>query len=160
MWPRSFAARRLQPLHVSAVEFVIARYDADLGLVVAQLGVLADLCGDKPGVVLDGVCQQVALLSSGFIDGRLNVAKQRTDMAGSSVARQGGLDGAAALVAQHDDQPRAEGFDGEFDAAQPAWSSITFPALRTTKTLPMFWSKINSGDVRESAQVTTIANGC
>src|SRR5947199_7149965 len=41
-----------------------------------------------------------------------------------------------------------------------AWSSIRLPAVRTTKRSPRFWSKTNSGPVRESAHATMMAKGC
>src|SRR5438445_12841762 len=40
-----------------------------------------------------------------------------------------------------------------------AWSSTKLPAVRTTQRSPRFWSKTNSGAVRESAHPTMMANG-
>src|SRR5260370_35243898 len=34
-----------------------------------------------------------------------------------------------------------------------AWSSTKLPAVRTTKRSPRFWSKTNSGAVRESSKL-------
>ena len=58
---------------------------------------------------------------------------------------QGGLDGAAPLVAEDDDRAAAEVFDGVLDAADDL-AGATSPATRMTKRSPRPWSKMTSGD--------------
>lgn len=56
------------------------------------------------------------LHSAGFFHGGLDLAEDGADVFGGGGGFEGGFDGTAAFVSEHDDQAGAEMFHGVFDA--------------------------------------------
>jgi len=96
----------------------VAFDDADFRGGGAELGFVRNLRGDASGVLVDGVFECVAGAPLDGLHSRADVAHEIADMARSAIAFHRGSHGAAAFVAEDDDEPGAEMGDRVFDAAE------------------------------------------
>src|SRR3954469_25281906 len=115
---RDEGALLFSPFDVPGVEVVDSGNDSDFLGMFIEIGFLVNLRGGKTCVLGRGVNHNVARLAFCQYDRRLDVADQGLYVTRGSVTSDGSGDSTAALMAENDDEPRAEMRDRILNAAQ------------------------------------------